>query len=114
MESFFKILGIFLWELSYYITPPVGKYKNIKREKKKKWIQRKIEIRDDKRRRFTKGKKRKMIKFILFYLVLVLINGCIEYLLNIELTFLKSLFVPFIVSLFVFIFGEFRNEDKIN
>lgn len=114
MESFLKILGIILWELSYYITPPTEKYKNIKREKKRKWIQRKIEIRDAKRRIFTKDRLNKLVKFILFYLILVLILACIEYLFNRELTFLKSLFVPFIVSFFVFTFGAFRNEDKRN
>ena len=98
MESFFKILGIILWELSYYITPPTEKYKNIKREKKRKWIQRKIEIRDAKRRSFTKDRLNKLVKFILFYLIFVLI--------------LKSLLVPFIVSFFVFTFGALRNEDK--
>lgn len=114
MESFFKILGSILWELSYFITIPTEKYKNIKREKKRKWIQRKIEIRDGKRIRFTKNKLKKLVKFILFYLILVLILACIEHLFNRELTFLKSLFVPFIVSCFVFTFGVFRNEDKSN
>ncbi len=75
---------------------------------------RKIEIRDGKRRRFSKNKLKKLIKFILFYLILVLILACIEHLFNRELTFLKSLFVPFIVSCFVFTFGVFRNEDKSN
>ncbi|EJX16535.1 hypothetical protein CD110_09975 [Staphylococcus casei] len=65
MESFFKILGSILWELSYFITIPTEKYKNIKREKKRKWIQRKIEIRDGKRRRFTKNKLKKLVKSIL-------------------------------------------------
>lgn len=63
---------------------------------------------------FQKNKLKKLIKFILFYLILVLILACIEHLFNRELTFLKSLFVPFIVSYFVFTFGVFRNEDKSN
>ncbi len=63
---------------------------------------------------FQKNKLKKLIKFILFYLILVLILACIEHLFNRELTFLKSLFVPFIVSCFVFTFGVFRNEDKSN
>lgn len=63
---------------------------------------------------FQKNKLKKLIKFILFYLILVLILACIEHLFNRELTFLESLFVPFIVSYFVFTFGVFRNEDKSN
>lgn len=111
MESFFKIIGIILWELIDYITLPT---KDDKRERKRKKIQRKKRRRDGKKRNSKKEKLNKVIKFIIFYLILIFIHISIEHIFNREITFLKSFIVPFVVTILVFTFGSLRNENSKN